>query len=105
MNKIRRHLTCLCITIAAIAAPVFSQQAAQEPAEHRLAQRLAASALTILRVRPLTPNSLETAAGVLEVASDLAPDDVELWRLTLSVADLAENYELQSKAIRAIVRR
>ncbi len=103
MNQFRRQLTCLCIIIAVLSGQGWSQQGAVDATATRLAQRLAASALTILSIKPITPQTLETAAGIFGAASELAPEDVELWRLTLNVADLAEDIELQRKAIRAIV--
>lgn len=89
--------------------PLSSASMAQQPtkaetAESRLAQHLCSSATTILRLQPLTPLALDTATGIMSEASTLAPDDVELWRITLKVADFAENDELQERAIREIAR-
>lgn len=104
MTTMRHLLVFICLAIPVIAGPANAQQEVREPFNERLAERTANAAMTILRLRPLTPLGLETAAGIMQQASELAPGDADLWRLTLNVADLAEDTELQREAVRALLR-
>jgi len=108
----RRLPALLVALLGALGASsgVFAQSSQSSPTsdsetlQRRLGERFANSAMTILRVEPVTPLALETAARLMELAASLDPDDVSMWRLTLKVADLAEIDAIQDKAVREIVR-
>lgn len=101
----RFSLLLAAVLLAQIAVPRASgQQTGRETLEQRLGERYANAAMTMLRVEPLTPQALHTAARLMELATSLDSSDAELWRLTLKIADLAEMDDLQDKAVRAIIR-
>jgi len=71
--------------------------------EQRLAMQIWRSAASLLNTSTLTVETIELATVLLEEAVALDPDNVELWRVILRAARLAERGELAEEALRRIV--
>ncbi len=66
--------------------------------------QLVRGALTLIEIQPLTVQQLEVALLMVEEASEISPDDPEVWRTLFKLAELAERQEFRSRALQQIVR-
>ncbi len=87
--------------LLAVAAPAAAQQ---PTATQRLARELAQAAATVAGAEPLTVPAVEGALSLIRQAALLDPQNPEIWRQVLQVADLAENDELRADALSRLVR-
>ena len=86
--------------VLAVAAPA----AAEVTPRQMLGGQLLRAAMTLVESQPITVEALRTAVVLVDEASALNPQDVELCRLLYRFADLAENQEVRGRALARLVR-
>ncbi len=73
-------------------------------ASPRLARSLAGTALRLLTTPEPSLDAMQASLLIMEEAVGFAPDDPELWRLLLNIADHVENEPLRRRALDTLVR-
>jgi len=72
--------------------------------EQRLAMQLSRAASFIIDADPLTAEAIDKAVLLFQQAAELDPDDPELWRFVMNVANLAERDNLYEQAVTRLLR-
>lgn len=81
-----------------------SAHGAAQPPNQRVATQLARTVRLIVAGDPLTAELLDAAGVLTDQATQLAPDDPDLWRTALRLATLSERDERRRQAVRQLVR-
>jgi tetratricopeptide (TPR) repeat protein len=74
------------------------------PMPQRIADQFERAAVTMIEVEPFTVAAADGALVLLRLATEITPEDTELWRTYLEASLLAEKDEHVNRAIEAIRR-
>lgn len=70
----------------------------------RVAHQLVEAALTVVAPDPLTVEAVDGAVVLVRRAAALDPDNLEVWRTLLRLADLSDREELRLEALQRILK-
>ncbi len=103
MGGFRRPARAL-LGLAAILGVQQTPSWADDEISHRLAGQFVRASLAVIEADPLTVQAVNGALLLGQQAVALDPENAELWRAMLRLANLADRDDLRSTAIQRLVQ-